>query len=186
MTQAFNLSQLANNLNTSGQLDATDGLTGVVPDANLPTISASKGGTGQTSLTANNVLLGNGTSAVQFVAPSTNGNVLTSNGTTWVSSAVPSSAPTTAQVLSAYAGATANGVGTYSMASNVGVASNTSINGTRAGSQLQNQGAYFDQSGQGYNFDVGGNMSGTWKSMTGDLAGNVGANRMITLWMRVS
>lgn len=34
MTAAFNLSQLANNLNTSGQLDATDGLTGAVPVAN--------------------------------------------------------------------------------------------------------------------------------------------------------
>jgi len=34
MTQAFNLSQLANNLNTSGQLDATDGLVNAVPVAN--------------------------------------------------------------------------------------------------------------------------------------------------------
>jgi hypothetical protein len=79
MTQAFNLSQLANNLNTSGQLDATDGLTGAVPVAN--------GGTGQSSLTANAVLLGNGTSGVQAVAPSTSGNLLVSNGTTWVSQA---------------------------------------------------------------------------------------------------
>jgi hypothetical protein len=79
MTQAFNLSQLANNLNTSGQLDATDGLTGAVPVAN--------GGTGQTSLSANAVILGNGTSGVQTVAPSTSGNVLVSNGTTWVSQA---------------------------------------------------------------------------------------------------
>ena len=45
------------------------------------------GGTGSTSLTANNVLLGNGTSAVQTISPSTNGNVLTSNGTTWQSAA---------------------------------------------------------------------------------------------------
>jgi hypothetical protein len=34
MTQAFNLSQLANNLNTAGQLDATDGLVNAVPVAN--------------------------------------------------------------------------------------------------------------------------------------------------------
>ena len=39
------------------------------------------------SLTANNVLLGNGTSAPLLVAPSTAGNVLTSNGTTWQSTA---------------------------------------------------------------------------------------------------
>lgn len=43
------------------------------------------GGTGLSTLTANNVILGNGTSAVQFVAPGTSGNVLTSNGTTWTS-----------------------------------------------------------------------------------------------------
>lgn len=80
MTQAFNLSQLANNLNTSGQLDATDGLVGSVPVAN--------GGTGAATLAANNVLLGNGTSALQAVAPSTSGNVLQSNGTTWTSAAI--------------------------------------------------------------------------------------------------
>jgi len=34
MTQAYNISQLANNLNTSGQLDATDGLVNAVPVAN--------------------------------------------------------------------------------------------------------------------------------------------------------
>lgn len=51
------------------------------------TLAVARGGTGQTSLTANNVILGNGTSAVQFVAPGTNGNVLTSNGTTWTSAA---------------------------------------------------------------------------------------------------
>lgn len=50
-------------------------------------LAVSSGGTGATTLTANNVLLGNGTSAVQVVAPGTSGNVLTSNGTTWVSAA---------------------------------------------------------------------------------------------------
>lgn len=83
MTQAFNLSQLANKVNTSGQLDAATGLSGTTPVAN--------GGTGAASLTANNVILGNGTSAVQTVAPSTSGNVLTSNGTTWVSASASAS-----------------------------------------------------------------------------------------------
>ena len=41
MTQAYNLSQLANNLNSTGQLDATDGLVNAVPIAN--------GGTGASS-----------------------------------------------------------------------------------------------------------------------------------------
>jgi len=50
-------------------------------------LAVAKGGTGATTLTANNVILGNGTSAVQVVAPGTTGNVLTSNGTTWASTA---------------------------------------------------------------------------------------------------
>ena len=54
------------------------------------TLAVANGGTGLTTLTSNNVILGNGTSAPQFVAPGTSGNVLTSNGTTWTSAA-PSS-----------------------------------------------------------------------------------------------
>ena len=81
MTQAYNLSQFANKVNTSGQADLTTAVTGVLPLAN--------GGLGITTLTANNVILGNGTSTPTFVAPSTSGNVLTSNGTSWVSSATP-------------------------------------------------------------------------------------------------
>jgi hypothetical protein len=79
MTQAFNLSQFANKVNTSGQADLTTAVTGTLPVSN--------GGTGATTLTANNVILGNGTSAPTFVAPGTTGNVLTSNGTTWTSAA---------------------------------------------------------------------------------------------------
>lgn len=81
MTQAFNLSQLANKTNSNGQLDAATGLYNQTPVAN--------GGTGASSLTANNVLLGNGTSALQTVAPGTANNVLTSNGITWTSSPIP-------------------------------------------------------------------------------------------------
>jgi hypothetical protein len=51
------------------------------------TLAVANGGTGATTITANSVVLGNGTSAVQTVAPSTSGNVLTSNGTTWESTA---------------------------------------------------------------------------------------------------
>jgi hypothetical protein len=50
-------------------------------------VTVAQGGTGATTLTANNVLLGNGTSALQVVAPGTFGNVLTSNGTAWTSTA---------------------------------------------------------------------------------------------------
>jgi hypothetical protein len=57
------------------------GVTGTLPVAN--------GGTSLTTLTANNVILGNGSSAPTFVAPSTTGNVLTSNGSTWTSAVLP-------------------------------------------------------------------------------------------------
>jgi len=50
-------------------------------------VTVAQGGTGLSTLTANNVILGNGTSSPLFVAPSTSGNVLTSNGTTWQSTA---------------------------------------------------------------------------------------------------
>ncbi|RUT32655.1 hypothetical protein EMQ25_05780 [Arsenicitalea aurantiaca] len=51
------------------------------------TLPVGNGGTGAATFTANNVLLGNGTSGFQAVAPGSSGNVLTSNGTTWTSSA---------------------------------------------------------------------------------------------------
>jgi hypothetical protein len=59
----------------------TANVTGTLPVAN--------GGTGATTITANSVILGNGTSALNanLVAPGTAGNVLTSNGSTWTSAA---------------------------------------------------------------------------------------------------
>lgn len=60
-------------------LPLTTGVTGTLPAAN--------GGTGAATLTANAVLIGNGTSAVTAVAPGTTGNLLTSDGTSWVSTA---------------------------------------------------------------------------------------------------
>jgi hypothetical protein len=59
-----------------------------IPTSDLTgTLGVANGGTGATTLAANNVLLGNGTSALQVVAPGTTGNVLVSDGTTWVSQA---------------------------------------------------------------------------------------------------
>jgi hypothetical protein len=68
------------------------------------TVAVANGGTGATTLTANNVLLGNGTSAVQAVAPGTTGNVLTSDGTTWTSAAPSGGASTTYSIGDSYGG----------------------------------------------------------------------------------
>ena len=51
------------------------------------TLIVEQGGTGLTTLTENNVILGNGINPVTFVAPGTKGFVLTSDGTTWTSAA---------------------------------------------------------------------------------------------------
>lgn len=64
----------------SGANSDITSITGLTTALTVP-----QGGTGLATLTANNVVLGNGTSAVQFVAPGTFGNVLVSNGTTWTS-----------------------------------------------------------------------------------------------------
>ena len=86
MTQAFNLSQLANNVNTSGQLNAAAGLYNQVPVAN--------GGTGQSSFTGNAAIITNAAgTALSAVAAGASGNVLTSNGTTWVSQVASGGTP---------------------------------------------------------------------------------------------
>jgi hypothetical protein len=77
---------------SSGTLTNATGLP--IVNGTTGTLSVARGGTGATTLTANNVLLGNGTSAPQVVAPGTTGNVLTSNGTTWTSAAPAPSAGT--------------------------------------------------------------------------------------------
>ena len=78
------------NVAVAGTLTAAGGVTGVNLSASVTgTLSVANGGTGATTLTANNVLLGNGTSALQAVAPGTTGNILTSNGTTWTSATAP-------------------------------------------------------------------------------------------------
>jgi len=71
--------QLINNIIYGGSIT-----NGTIVSLTTP-LGAGSGGTGLSTLTANSVLLGNGISAVQLVAPSTSGNVLTSNGTTWSS-----------------------------------------------------------------------------------------------------
>jgi hypothetical protein len=75
MTIAFNLSQLANYVNSSGKVDASAGLVNASPVAN--------GGTGRASQTAYAVLCGGTTTtaAQQSIASvGTTGQVLTSNG----------------------------------------------------------------------------------------------------------
>lgn len=134
-----------------GTNDAANITTGTLASARLPTtgvnaasittgtLAVANGGTGSTSLTANRVLLGNGTSGLQEVAPGANGNILTSNGTTWVSQAPAGGGVTS---LNGQTGAITNtnygAIGSYSPGTIASV-NNTSYepNSTIAGSSLR-------------------------------------------------
>jgi hypothetical protein len=88
----------------SVNLDSADALvlTGAISAASASLtapLPVGSGGTGAATLTLNNVILGNGTSAPLTVAPSTSGNVLTSNGTTWASTAPAASGITTGKAI---------------------------------------------------------------------------------------
>lgn len=61
----------------------TADITGTLPVGN--------GGTGSTTLPLNNVIIGNGSGALQAVAPGTSGNVLKSTGSAWSSAALSKS-----------------------------------------------------------------------------------------------
>ncbi len=185
MTQAFNLSQFANKVNTSGQADLATAVTGTLPVAN--------GGTGAATLTANNVLLGNGTSAIQVVAPGSNGNILTSNGSTWVSS-TPAGGGVTS--LNGQTGAITNTgagvIGSYVLAASTSSSGENGVNTTVAGSTLcvsnvtggstglsSSGGSTFLSSGASTNLS----FSGTWRQMSRSWSGtNLGTN----LWVRIS
>ena len=80
--------QLINNIVYGGSIT-----NGTIVSLTSP-MSVPNGGTGLATLTTNNVVLGNGAAAVNFVAPGTSGNLLTSNGTTWTSATSAIVAPT--------------------------------------------------------------------------------------------
>jgi hypothetical protein len=95
------------------------------------TVAVANGGTGLTTLTANNVILGNGTSTPSFVAPSTSGNILTSNGTTWASAAAPTGITATTGSTPYYAArawVNFNGTDTVAIRSSANVSSITDNN----------------------------------------------------------
>ena len=169
-------------------------------------LAPSQGGTGLATLTANNVVLGNGTSAVQFVAPSTTGNLLTSNGTTWTSAAPPAGGVTS---LNGQTGAITNttfdSIGSCAILVSAQT-SDTAVGGTIAGSSLRyslstsngnggpNGIGFFGYISGSNSYGGGGTaVSGTWRKMSGgpNYAVIVGCTDtfyyfMASLWVRVS
>lgn len=86
VSQTLTNKTISGSNNTLSNISLASSVTGTLPVAN--------GGTGAATFTANNVLLGNGTSAFQTVAPGASGNLLTSDGTNWISSAPAASLAT--------------------------------------------------------------------------------------------
>lgn len=80
MSNAFNLSQLANHVNSSGALDASAGLINAVPTAN--------GGTGLTTVGANGTVLTSNGSTLSWTAA---GSGSVANGTMYENSVIISS-----------------------------------------------------------------------------------------------
>ena len=175
-------------------LPLTTGVTGVLPTANGGTggtLPVANGGPGSTTLTANNVLLGNGTSALQVVAPGTTGNLLTSNGTTWTSAAPPSGGVTSLAAGNGIAVSASTGAVTVSLDFYTGTSSaNTSypigsylaniangdgcvytppdLNGSFPGSGLRlASGSLY------YGPATGSAVAGTWRSRGNQLSGAV-------------
>ena len=205
MTQAFNLSQLANNLDSSGRLDATDGLVNAVPVAN--------GGTGASSAPAARTNLGLGSIATQnsnavgitggsisgitdlavadggtgastaadaranLGAPSTTGAGASGTwGINVTGSSGTVSTITTTQVANATAGVTAGAVGTYMLAVYSGPVT-VNFGDTVAGSDLRPANA----TGNG----VGAFQTGTWRCMGYSFTSSTSGN-LTTLFLRIS
>jgi len=130
----------------------TTNVTGTLPVAN--------GGTGAATLTTNNVILGNGTSAVQVVAPGTTGNLLTSNGTTWTSAAPAAGGVTSFNgQTGAVVANTFDGINSYCTAVRVASGGQINPNDTVAGSLLR----HLDSTGSFYTIG----LTGTWRNLGG-------------------
>jgi hypothetical protein len=169
----FSGAVVANTFSSSGATITGGSISGITD------LAVADGGTGASTLAANNVLLGNGTSALQTVAPSTTGNFLRSNGTTWVSEAVSVGAGTVTSVATgnglqggtittsgtlSVACPTQNTVGSYCCAAmlngNAGAVNFGTNYSAGSGAQQIMTGATGNNT-----FNSSNNLSGTWKWM---------------------
>jgi len=174
--------QVATTLFVDNERTATATLTNKTltsPTINTPTISTpsitggtitgitditvADGGTGASSITANSVVLGNGTSPLSgnLVAPGASAQVLTSNGTTWQSIA-PAYIGAKAQVFTAS--------GTFTVPTGVTAVKVTLCGGGGGGGGSSDSGIPAGNGGQG-----GTSSFGTYVSQTGGSGGS-GAN----------
>jgi hypothetical protein len=110
-----------NGITLTGTVTGTGSLTlgGTLSNINLASqvtgqLPLANGGTGRASLTANNLIVGNGTSPVNFIAPGAAGLQLVSNGTDWVAGTGAIIGYTSRLTTTAFAGGTLNNAATTS------------------------------------------------------------------------
>jgi hypothetical protein len=158
------------------------------------TVAVANGGTGATSLAANNVLLGNGTSAVQVVAPGTAGNVLTSNGTTWSSTAPAAGGVTSITAGNGLTGGTITTTGTIALDYYTGsTANNTSFpigsyvlaSGT-SGWPNNNSTVTLYSNTNTYTTGSGSSLAGTWRARGSAVVYACGAFNYAALYQRTA
>ena len=180
-------------------IDGTTGITSPAIDLTTPLVVAD-GGTGTNTLTANNVILGHGTSAVAFVAPGSNGNVLTSDGTNWTSAAPATSVTSLNGQTGAITNTDYGAIGSYVVAANIGQSINTlqSAGTTILGSDLFFTANYTNTIGTtlgGFGPSdlslananrVSAGLSGTWRALSNNQKGSSNTSRPVNLFVRIS
>lgn len=174
---------LANSSVTTAKIADVNVTTAKIADSAITTGKIADGAVATADIAANAVTV------AKMAREGTTGQVLTSNGAgSDPSYQTISTTPTTAQVLSATAGASAGAVGTYAFGR---AGSNIGFGGTLAGSSIQPTAAPWASSSgvNSWSFPTGGALSGTWRAMgtqTAVISGGCGNYQGATLWLRIS
>jgi len=162
-TYAQTAADLTSVADTGTVLDITycnlaNNVTGTLPAANLGTVAVSSGGTGATTLSTGNLLVGNATTAVTSVAPSSNGQVLLVTAGTSVTAGlfvIGASYTITAVGTTSFTaiGASANTVGVSFVATGVGTGTGTAtLNTWASGSSVKSATSQASTSGTSIDF----------------------------------
>jgi hypothetical protein len=183
MTQAFNLSQLANKVNSSGELNASTGLSSTVP--------VDHGGTGQTTYTNGQLLIGNTTGNTLTKATLTAGSgisITNGAGSISIASTVTGGVTSLNGQTGAITNTAVNAIGSY-VSGSLNVANAVySLGTTVSGSSIiQNASAPFTS---WYGGLTSTSRSGTYRAM--NRSSNGGTNccgevlKTPNLWVRIS
>jgi hypothetical protein len=175
MTQAFNLSQFANKLNSSGQTDNT----GLQNSAVTVTAGTGMSGGGSVSLGGSTTLTNAGVTSIVAgtgisVSGATGAVTVSASGGSGVTSAVAgngiSVSGSTGAVTFSAACPTFNTIGSYTWGEFINTGTATSGSNYSAGAGAgQFRNAFYDE-GTCYGWGGTNNLSGTWKWMSGNVS----------------